>query len=106
MGNAIMYDVNGMLDVANLIEKGNKDFEDEYQNVLNQIKFLRESFTGTVSDTFGSLVTGNDPYFRNLISTLEECTKLLKADADVKTDNTESLQREIRTDNYFDGGEA
>ena len=36
MGNTVMYDINGILDVASLIEKGNREFEDEYQNVLNQ----------------------------------------------------------------------
>ena len=104
MANAIMYDVNGILDVSNLIDKGNQEFHDEYQNVLNQIKFLRESFTGTVSDAFGKQITDNDPYFRNLMELLEECTKILKANAETKTSNAESLTRQIESGNYFEGG--
>jgi WXG100 family type VII secretion target len=104
MANTIMYDVNGILDVASLIEKGNREFEDEYQNVLNQIKYLRESFTGTVSDTFGQLVVENDAYFRNLIELLDECMQVLKNNANSKTDNAEALQKQIQTNNYFDGG--
>ena len=104
MANSIMYDVNGILDVANLIEKGNDDFREEYQNILNQIKFLRESFTGTVSESFGKQVTDNDPYFRNLMDLLEECTKILKDNADKKTMNAESLTQQIQSGNYFEGG--
>ena len=104
MSNAVMYDVNGILDVSNLIEQGNNEFREEYQNVLNQIKYLRETFTGTVSDAFGKQITDNDPYFRNLIDLLEECTKMLKANAETKTSNAESLTRQIESGNYFEGG--
>jgi uncharacterized protein YukE len=104
MANSVMYDVNGILDVATLIEKGNQDFSDEYQNVLNQIKWLRETFTGTVSDTFGNQVTSNDPYFRSLMEVLEECTTVLKNNAETKESNAEALQKQIQTNNYFEGG--
>lgn len=104
MGNTVMYDINGILDVASLIEKGNREFEDEYQNVLNQIKYLRETFTGTVSDSFGQLIVDNDPYFRSLIELLDECMQVLKNNATTKTDNAEALQKQIQTNNYFEGG--
>ncbi len=104
MASSIMYDINGILDVSNLIEKGKNEFQEEYQNVLNQIKFLRETFTGTISDAFGKQITDNDPYFRNLIDLLEECIKILKTNAETKTSNAESLIRQIESDNYFEGG--
>ena len=104
MANIVMYDVNGILDVATLIDKGSKEFEDEYQNILNQIKYLRETFVGTVSDTFGQLIMDNDPYFRNLIELLGECMQVLKTNANTKTDNAEALQKQIQTNNYFEGG--
>ena len=104
MANSVMYDVNGILDVATLIEKGNQEFSDEYQNVLNQIKWLRETFTGTVSDTFGNPIVNNDPYFRSLMEVLEECTSILKGNANTKENNAEALQRRIQTNNYFEGG--
>ena len=101
MANTVMYDINGILDVAKLIEKGNKDFEEEYQNVLNQIKYVRETFTGTVSDSYGQLIRDNDPYFRHLIEVLEECMKVLEDNATTKTENAEALQKQIQTDNYL-----
>ena len=103
MSNAVMYDVNGILDVSNLIEQGNNEFREEYQNVLNQIKYLRETFTGTVSDAFGKQITDNDPYFRNLMDLLEECTKVLKVSAERKVSNAENLTRQIESNNYFEG---
>ena len=105
MGSIVMYDINGILDVATLIDKGNQEFSDEYQNILNQIKWLRETFVGTVSDTFGTQVTNNDKYFRNLMEVLEECIGILKANAAKKEANTEALERQVQTDNYFEGGE-
>ena len=105
MANTIMYDINGILDVATLIEKGSREFEDEYQNVLNQIKYLRETFTGTVSDSFGKVILDNDQYFRNLIELLDECMQILKTNANTKTDNAEALQKQIETNNYFEGGQ-
>lgn len=104
MANEVMFDVEGILDQATLIEKGNGDFSDEYQNVLNQIKWLRETFTGTVSDTFGNLIINNDAYFRNLIEVLEECIKVLRENAETKGSNAEALQRQIETNNEFDEG--
>ncbi len=103
MANEVMFDINGINDVADSMGKGSEEFSDEYQNTLNQIKWLRETFVGTVSDSFGTLVTTNDQYFRSLIEVLEECKKVLQTNASHKESNVEALQRQIQTNNYFEG---
>ena len=103
MGKIVMYDVDGMEEVAKNIDNNNQDFEQEYENALGIIRWAREHFTGDVSDKLREVVMENDPYFRELVEILDECNQVLNKSAGYKTENAEALERQIETNNNFEG---
>jgi hypothetical protein len=97
------YDTEQMRSYSGNIEESANIFKDNVDLLYRLVEELvADDFTGDVGTGFSEEVLSKKNYYLGMYDTLVDCAGLIKEKSGIIDDNTQMLNSQIRSGNYFE----